>query len=149
LGLFWYLPPFCWQTRRVDRYFRMAKRIIVIISFVVGMAVGASGQISRGYDRPRDYDQQSVFILAGYAQGPHFTKFVDWANAHYADEFGSDWQDERFGGGLNFAVGLRQRLSRNFGVEFDFAFHSSTIKKQFDGFDEGVPFFSNAHLDWT
>jgi hypothetical protein len=127
----------------------MNKNIIVIISIIAGLTSIAFGQLSRGYDKHRGYDEQSVFILAGYAKGPHFAKFVDWANAHYANEFGSTDRMKDFGGALNFAAGLRQRFSSYFGLEFDFSFHSTNIKKQFDGFDSGVPFsqLQNLNLD--
>jgi hypothetical protein len=127
----------------------MIKNIIAIIALITGLTATAFGQFSRGYDKHREYAEQSMFILAGYVQGPHFTKFVDWANSYYANEFGSTDKMKDFGGGLNFAVGLRPRFSSYFGVEFDFAFHSSTIKKQFDGHIDDIPFsqLQNLNLD--
>jgi hypothetical protein len=124
----------------------MFKRFI-IICLIAALTPAAFGQLSRGYKKSRNYDEQSFFILAGYCQGPHFSKFVDWANAHYADEFGSTDRMKDFGGALDFAVGIRQRFSSYFGLEFDFSFHSSTIKKQFNGYDGGTPFSQTQHLD--
>jgi hypothetical protein len=125
----------------------MAKQIILIICLISFLAVGAYGQMSHGYGQYREYDNRSVFVLAGYARGPHFPKFIDWANNFYADHYGSTDKISDFSGGLNFAAGLRNRFSSNFAIEFDFAVHSTTTKRQFNGFDGAIPFSQSQYLD--
>lgn len=115
-----------------------------IISLIVGLfllfAGNVFGQITHGYDTSQDYANQSAFLMLGYVWGPHFSDFVDWANAYYANEFGSTDKIKDFKGGIDLGAGLRKRFSRNFGIEFRLGYHVCSTKKQFDGYYGTQPF---------
>jgi hypothetical protein len=123
-----------------------AKTALLTATFML-FSGPAFGQIIRGYDGNRDYENQSVFVLLGYVWGPHFSDFVEWTNNHYAQEFGSTDSIEDFKGGIDIGAGLRKRFSRYFGLEFKIGYHTSSIKKQFDGYDGALPFSQTQNLN--
>lgn len=105
----------------------------MLIGIIIMWAALAHCQTRYGYGRVQDYSTRSMFILLGYSSGPHFSKFVDWANDYYSQYFSSTDKIKDFNGGLDFSAGLRNRFSHNFAVEFDFGIHSTSIKKQLNG----------------
>lgn len=111
------------------------------------LSVNAACQIANGYDRKAEYENQSVFVLVGYVWGPHFSDFIDWTNNHYAREFDSTDRIKDFQGGIDISAGLRKRFSRYFGMEFKVGYHTSSIKKRFDGYDEAIPFSQTQNLN--
>lgn len=125
----------------------MSKRELLTIVIIILLAANAACQITHGYDRNQEYENQSVFVLLGYVWGPHFSDFIDWTNNHYANEFGSTDRIRDFKGGIDLSAGLRKRFSRYFGMEFKVGYHTSSIKKQFDGFDGALPFSQTQNLN--
>ncbi len=125
----------------------MIKQVVLIIGSLILLAGDVSSQITHGYNRSQEYENQSVFVLMGYVWGPHFSDFTDWANNHYSQEFGSTDKIKDFKGGIDIGAGLRKRFSRYFGLEFKVGYHTSSIKKRFDGYDGALPFSQTQNLN--
>ena len=125
------------------------KKIIWLaaILFVLSVYLPAFAQSRYGFRQPRQYDTRSAYLLLGYAWGPHFSDFIDWANNYYASNFNSTDRISDFDGGLSMTIGLRNRFSPNFALEFDFAIHSVGTKKTFLGQGPAAGFQETQNLD--
>jgi hypothetical protein len=91
----------------------------------------ANAQNRGGYRYTEPFERRAFFVQLGYAWGPSFSKYFDWANNFYRDNFYSTEHIKDFSGGLDFGLGIRNRFSRFFAVEFDFAVHSVTRRQTF------------------
>lgn len=113
----------------------------LIAALLALAAFTAPGLCQRSFQiEPPLYNKRSLFIYAGYNSGPHFTKFVEWANAFYAANFMTDDKIDDFGGGLSFCAGIRHRFARYLAVEFSFGLHSVSTKKKFTNNNPSIPF---------
>ncbi len=108
--------------------------MVVLIS-----AVAAPAQRGGYLSQPEGYSRRSFYVLAGWTGGPHFTKFVEWANTYYETTFMTDDRIGDFGGGLSFCAGIRHRFARHLALEFDFALHSVSTSKLFVNHNPTVP----------
>jgi hypothetical protein len=100
-----------------------------------------------GYKYVEPFERRSLFIQLGYTHGPSFSKYFDWANNFYHDNFGTNERIKDFTGGVDIAMGIRNRFSRYFAVEFDFSVNSVTRQQTFHNNINPPPTIHRQNLD--
>lgn len=115
---------------------KFARYLIILI--IALMVSPAWSQNRNAFRQPGTYDESSFFILLGYLQGPHFDKFVDWANEYYSENYNSTDSIGDFKGTVDFSLGLRVRFSRHFALEVDFMTATKRISQIFNGYDSTI-----------
>jgi len=123
----------------------MTKSTTALTAAAVLISVVAGYCQRGGYlNRPESYSRRSFYVLAGWTGGPHFTKFVEWANTYYETTFLTDDRIDDFGGGLSFCAGLSHRFARHLALDFDFALHSVSTSKLYINHNPAIPISDQA-----
>jgi hypothetical protein len=110
---------------------------LAVFIIVLTISVSAIAQQEISYQDTETFSEKSFYFLMGYTQGPYFDDYVDWINQYYRDNFTSNDIMNDFDGGFSFSAGFRNRFTRYFAFDFDFAFHSMRIKKTYYGTQVG------------
>ena len=111
----------------------MEKNITILTVFIMVLLISlpAIAQQEIRYQDTETFSKKSFYFLLGYTQGPYFDDYVDWINQYYRDNYSSNETMEDFNGGFSFSAGFRNRFTRYFAFDFDFAFHSMRVKKTY------------------
>ncbi|MCD6162007.1 MAG: hypothetical protein J7K40_06305 [candidate division Zixibacteria bacterium] len=123
-------------------------RVILLAgALLIIFAESAWPQFGGRYSQPEYFYKNSFFILLGYSSGPHFEKFVNWANEYYYDTINSTDSIGDFKGSFDFSAGLRIRFSHHFAGEFDFLTYTLKTKQAFVGTGQFSDTVVNHNLD--